>query len=198
MTARNSRFGCRLRVVALAGLTWSAIAGAQGDVDSPTLRDARECSALSSDTARLACYDAVLRDGRGPAAGASSAAPAARADRGSPTTVPPPQAPQGGSAAESVGQVEIPAPRTSAETRPRPGRQVIEEPTAYPVTIVDIPRTRPETVFVTEDGDIWIQNDTRRLNLPDTPFAAELRPGALGSYFLVPEGSSRAVRVRLQ
>ena len=51
--------------------------------------------------------------------------------------------------------------------------------------------------FTTEDGQVWIQTDTQRVTYPTVPFPAELKPGAMGSYFLVPK-DRRAVRVRQQ
>jgi hypothetical protein len=43
-----------------------------------------------------------------------------------------------------------------------------------------------------------VQNDSQTIrNLPATPFDAELKPGALGSRFLLPKGQSRSIRVRL-
>jgi len=67
-----------------------------------------------------------------------------------------------------------------------------------PIVIVAM-RALPgrETTFTAEDGTAWVQTDGQRLvGLPDTPFAAEIRPGAMGSYFLVPSDRGRAVRVR--
>jgi acyl-coenzyme A thioesterase PaaI-like protein len=67
---------------------------------------------------------------------------------------------------------------------------------AYPVTIVEIRRRLSAAVFVTDDGDVWVQTDGRRVVVPDVPFDAEIRPGALGSRFLAPRAGGRAVRVR--
>jgi hypothetical protein len=54
-----------------------------------------------------------------------------------------------------------------------------------------------ETTFTTQDGTTWVQTDSQRIvGLPDTPFEAELKPGAMGSRFLVPAGRGRAIRVR--
>ena len=51
--------------------------------------------------------------------------------------------------------------------------------------------------FLTENGQVWVQTDSQRTNLPDTPFNAQLKPGAMGSTFLVP-ADRRAIRVRLR
>jgi hypothetical protein len=50
--------------------------------------------------------------------------------------------------------------------------------------------------FTTDSGEIWVQTDSRQVNLPDPPFDAEIKPGAMGSNFLVPKDSARAIRVR--
>ena len=54
-----------------------------------------------------------------------------------------------------------------------------------------------EANFTAQDGSIWVQTDSQRLTgIPDPPFDAELKPGAMGSYFLVPKEQGRAIRVR--
>jgi len=72
------------------------------------------------------------------------------------------------------------------------------EPQIVPLVIVDW-RALPgrEANFTAEDGTVWVQTDSQRLTgMPDTPFDAELKPGAMGSYFLVPKEKGRAIRVR--
>jgi hypothetical protein len=68
-----------------------------------------------------------------------------------------------------------------------------------PIVVVSV-RSLPgrETAFTTKDGATWVQTDSQRIyGLPDTPFDAELKPGAVGSTFLVPKTGSRAIRVKL-
>jgi hypothetical protein len=67
-----------------------------------------------------------------------------------------------------------------------------------PIVVVSL-RTIPnrETTFTTDDGTRWVQTDNQRLiGLPDTPFNAEIKSGAMGSFFLVAKDRPRAVRVR--
>ena len=66
-----------------------------------------------------------------------------------------------------------------------------------PIVIVGI-RALPgrEATFTAEDGSRWVQTDSQRVSVPETPFAAEIRPGAMGSFFLVPTERGRGVRVR--
>jgi hypothetical protein len=66
-----------------------------------------------------------------------------------------------------------------------------------PVVVVGVRQLEGRSArFTLEDGDVWIQTSTGRLLLPDVPFNAELKPGAMSSYFLVPTERGRAVRVR--
>jgi hypothetical protein len=53
-----------------------------------------------------------------------------------------------------------------------------------------------ETTFTTESGESWVQTDSQRVSLPDVPFDAQIKRGAMSSYFLVPKNGGRAVRVR--
>jgi hypothetical protein len=92
--------------------------------------------------------------------------------------------------------VTAPAPAPVAPAAPRAGATADE--TIVPIVIVGI-RSLPgrEATFMAENGTSWVQTDSQRLvGLPDTPFAAEIKPGAMGSYFLVPTERGRAVRVR--
>lgn len=66
------------------------------------------------------------------------------------------------------------------------------------VTIVNVQRSSSGThYFHTADGNVWKQSGKGRWNLP-VPFQAQVKSGALGSYFLVAETgkSTRVKRVR--
>jgi hypothetical protein len=101
-----------------------------------------------------------------------------------------------------VPQVQIRAPAAAAATRapatgsPGGGAAASEERL---VTVVEVRSGAPNAaLFVMDDGSIWRQTDSRRFMPLDVPFAAQIRPGALGSFFLVPTERGRAVRVRQQ
>jgi hypothetical protein len=86
----------------------------------------------------------------------------------------------------------------TAPAAPVAGREAEAAEAVVPIVIVGV-RTLlgRETTFTDEDGTSWVQTDSQRLiNLPETPFDAEIRPGAMGSHFLVPSGHARAIRVR--
>jgi hypothetical protein len=85
------------------------------------------------------------------------------------------------------------APAAPAGRRGEPAAEAV-----VPVVIVSM-RALPgrPVMFMTEDGTAWVQTDSQRVvGLPATPFPAEMRPGAVGSTFLVPKERGRAIRVR--
>ena len=129
------------------------------------------CTAIADDAERLACYDRALR-----------AAPAAPA----PTAVPTPTA-------------EASPPPAPAQPAPAAENQQQDaDRQTVPIVVVGVrtPQGR-ETTFTTQDGAAWVQTDSQRVvGLPATPFEAELKPGAMGSRFLVPKNGARAIRVR--
>ena len=151
------------------------------------------CTAIQDDAERLACYDRALRAGS-----AAPAAPAAQAPTAAVTQPPAPaaQAPAGQApTAQAPAAQASPAPAsTTTPAAPRTAERSV-----IPIVIVAV-RAMPgrETTFTTQDGNTWVQTDSQRVSgLPDTPFDAELKPGAVGSTFLVPKVGSRAIRVRL-
>ena len=135
------------------------------------------CTAIANDAERLACYDRALR--------ASSPAPAA----------PAPTAP-------SAPAAQTPAAPTTATPAPQstqaPATQTKRDEGVVPIVVVGVRTLQGrETTFTAKDGGVWVQTDSQRIvGLPDTPFDAELKPGAMGSQFLVPKGGARAIRVR--
>ncbi|HEX6999049.1 MAG TPA: hypothetical protein VF322_12980 [Gammaproteobacteria bacterium] len=165
------------------------------------------CRDVRDDDARLACYDRALgveasaKEPRPPAdradaapAAAAAGTAARRADTPPPAAEAPPPRPA----------AATPPPRPAAETPPpRPARaeddggrdEDAEE--GREVVVVDVLGTqRPNVTFVLDDGEVWRQTDGRRTRFDDPPFEAEIRAGALGSFFLVPKDGARAIRVR--
>jgi hypothetical protein len=182
-------FGVALFIAALTAAFPAQPAWAQGGVP---------CTAIANDAERLACYDRALR-GAPPA----PQAPAAQAS-------PPPAAPARAAAPAAEAAAEEPrrerriresaapaaAAAAAAPAAPVAGRNDDEQ--IVPVVIVGV-RALPgrETTFTAEDGASWVQTDSQRIvGLPDTPFDAELKSGAMGSWFLVPKDRARAIRVR--
>jgi hypothetical protein len=154
------------------------------------------CTAIQNDNERLACYDRALRGGAAPAA---TPAPA-------PVAAPPPAAD-----APTLGTNDQRSERRirSSAATPAPAAPTVNVPPAggnagrgngdelIPIVVVNV-RALPgrEATFTDRDGTRWVQTDSQRIiNLPDAPFDANLKRGAMGSFFLVPE-EGRAIRVR--
>ena len=147
----------------------------------PAAAQAVPCTAIADDAERLACYDRALRAPQAPAASTPAAAPAAQA--------------AGASAAQAAPSPTASAP-VSATAAGAAQREDAEE--IISIVIVGV-RTLPgrETTFTAQDGTLWVQTDSQRVaGLPETPFDAEIKPGAMGSTFLLPKDRGRAVRVR--
>jgi len=144
------------------------------------------CTAIQDDAERLACYDRALRaTSSAPAAPAASAAAPTSSAAQAPAA-PVTQAPA--APAAPAAQVSSAAPASLADPAER-----------TPIVVVSV-RALPgrQTSFTTKDGATWVQTDSQRIyGLPDPPFDAELKPGAVGSTFLVPKTGSRAIRVKL-
>ena len=183
LLSRTAAFGSMLLLAALTALPWQA-APAQGP-----------CTAITDDAERLACYDRALR-GAPPAANTPPAA-VAPAQNTAPATATPAAA---AAAAPITTQPERTVRESTAPAAPAApvAGETRAEPQIVPLVIVDW-RALPgrEANFTAQDGSIWIQTDSQRLTgIPDPPFDAELKPGAMGSYFLVPKEQGRAIRVR--
>jgi hypothetical protein len=173
-------FAALLTVAVLTGALPSVPARAQGGVP---------CTAIEDDAERLACYDRALR------APAPAATPAARAPAQTASPPAPAIAAPVTSTAAAAGPAAAPAAATTAAAPAAPHE---EEQRAVSVTIVSAsaPQGRAAT-FTASDGRTWVQTDSQRVaSLPDTPFTAEIKSGAMSSTFLVPEGRGRAIRVR--
>jgi hypothetical protein len=161
------------------------------------------CTAITDNAERLACYDRALR-GAPPAA--TTPPPAAQTPpRGAPPAAAP-AAPATPPAAEprrerQVRQSTAPAAPAAPAARAAPAAPSAggnEAEQIVPIVIVGV-RALPgrETTFTADDGRTWVQTDSQRVTgLPDPPFDAQIKPGMMGSYFLVAEDHARAIRVR--
>jgi hypothetical protein len=159
------------------------------------------CTAIENDAERLACYDRALRPVPAPQAPATPAPRATPAPAPS-AAAPAPAAPADDSRSERRARestaTPAPAPAPARAAPAAPGAGAAAGDSIVSVVVVGM-RALPgrETTFTTNDGAIWVQTDGQRLvSMPDTPFNAEIRPGAMGSYFLVPNERGRAIRVR--
>jgi hypothetical protein len=189
ISLRSSAALCTTLMLAALTVLPAPRAAAQGAVP---------CTAIDDDAQRLACYDRALRGTPAPAATPEAASTQA------PNRNAPPAAAQAPSA--SVAEAEprrerrvresAAATAPAAPAAPAAGRDDDEQ--IVPIVVVGM-RALPgrETTFTTQDGTSWVQTDSQRVvGLPDTPFDAEIKRGAMGSYFLVAKDRPRAIRVR--
>jgi hypothetical protein len=148
------------------------------------------CTAIVNDAERLACYDRALR----PAPPATSERPAEAAPGAARRANPVPGNSSAGAPAAPAAAAAPPARATVPAPAPANARAA---PAVRSVVIAEV-RAPPgrSTVFTTAGGEIWIQTDNQRPRFPDTPFDAQIKPGAMGSFFLVPTDRGRAMRVR--
>lgn len=165
----------KLGAVALSGilqLTPATSAFAQAAASD----DPRDCARIETNADRLACYDRVFRAPRGAAAESQT-----RAIEPSATVATTP-----------------PAPPTPAAGRAVPTGDVAEaQERRVEIVIVAMRGTQgSNAAFTTDQGEVWIQIDGGRNYYPDLPFRAQIRPGAMSSYFLTPSDRGRAIRVR--
>lgn len=183
-----------------------------------------ECSALSADADRLACYD-KLPSGA-PQAGEEPNEPPRTEAAVEPGEAAGPGADlDAGAAAEQAAEPEREtrrwqllrrlrerAARSADEADPgelsvsagSPGAGTDEPPAdeaqsgdGFEVTIVEVHRNLSGlAVFLTEDNGVWAQISTRNRAYPATPFTARISGGLMGGRFLTPASGGMAVRVR--
>ena len=192
-----TRLGDAAAFVALAVVTLTALPVQPALAQAP-------CTTIANDAERLACYDRALR---GPAQTAPAPQAAPAPNRAEPAT-----AESAPARATAPAATSAPAPLSTerrervvresaaptAPTAPSAGNS--DEAGIIPIVIVGV-RALPgrETTFTASDGTTWVQTDSQRIvGLPDAPFDAEIKSGAMGSYFLLPEDRVRAIRVRQQ
>jgi hypothetical protein len=182
----TSAFGTLAAVAAVAGAAAvPALAVAQNTLDA-----ARSCATIQDDTDRLDCYDRAF----------AGAAPAQTTPNEEPTTSAPPASSPLAAATERRPPRPATAPSPAAPATASPAPAVEPEdatPEIVPIVVVAVRQAAGNNVvFTTDAGEVWLQTDGRRNHLPDLPFAAEIRPGMMSSFFLVPKDRGRSIRVR--
>lgn len=182
-------------IMVLLGMTplLPSVADAQNELTAAL--QALECARIEQDRERLRCYDDALRPAAAAApARTAPAAPAASAAGRSAEA--PPSAATAAPAERAPRTVEVPARTAPPPATARTAEARTAEPEPVRVRVVEARGLAANRLlFVTDDGQMWRQTDGRRARLDEPPFTAEIRPGALGSWFLVPEDRP-AIRVR--
>jgi hypothetical protein len=168
MVVRVSNFGRTWVLLSLAAGSFAANAGSD--------EAARQCTGVSDDRARLACYDGIFSK-------------PATAGRDSPPAVPAP------AAAASSPQDDFGLSDTAKRARdPEKAKELMPQSIAEKVASVGR-RPTGELVVTLDNGQVWAQiepNTMARLSAGDT---VTIRKAALGSYLLVTP-NKLAVRVR--
>ena len=177
------------RATTALAIAW-LLAATGGFAPQPVAAQNGACPTIENDAERLACYDRALRPA--PPATPTQSVPAVRRAQPDPAPATTAVAPQ-------------PEPRAPRQVRESTAPAAPAAPVAgtpedlgiVPIVVVDV-RALPNrgATFTTDSGEIWIQTDSRDARLPDAPFDAQIKPGAMSSYFLVPKNGGRAVRVR--
>jgi hypothetical protein len=159
------------------------LAGAQqGSVESML----RGCAAIDDDNQRLACYDQVLI----PHKAAEQPAPAQPADESVPEE-PAVEAPRAATA-EGVAAGQ-PASDDAFGLKEKQTR----EAESRSVTIQSIRKSLAgKFIYTTDDGQVWVQVDSRNIRYAEPPFAAEIRTASMGSFLLKPVSGGVSVKVR--
>jgi hypothetical protein len=198
--------------VSLAVIALAACAVLHAPHAAAQAQNAKRCTTIDSDAERLACYDRALRPTTAPARAPTPVA-AATAPPPAATLPPAAAAPSTAIATENratrrerevrestasaapVAPAPPAAPAAPAARRaPAPAKE--DAPDIVPIVIVQI-RALPGrgATFVTDKGETWVQTDAQR-QWPDVPFKAAIKPGSMGSVFLVPNDYARSFRVR--
>jgi hypothetical protein len=198
------------RLAALAALACASLTTAVVLLPHRALAQAA-CTEIENDSERLACYDRALRPARPAAAEAQRAAAAPQAPV---AAAPAPSAAATAPSGNEIGTARSVEPRKAREARAAaaaaaappaaPGAPGAPAATPdagiVPIVIVHVRALpgRNDRAFTTDGGVVWVQTDNAKLTFPETPFDAQIKPGAMGSYFLVMSERNRAIRVRRQ
>jgi len=158
----------------------------------------KECAAIDHDGQRLSCYDQLLR----PAKAADQTGfpvTAENRDGAEPDLPTEPQQPapqiQPDQAASSVAEAvqDMPVTDDNFGLKEKQARESV----ARSVRVTGIRKDLTgHFVYTTEDGQVWLQIDKRRVRYDEVPFVAEIRTASLGSFYLKPESYGVSVRVR--
>ena len=182
-----------------AGVIAAALLCAAAPAQEQSTRAAGEaCARIADSLERLMCYDREFRpasaaDANGAPASAAATSPGATSAPAATVVVPPLAAPNATAPPTAPPTAAIAASPPPAAAAPSASAA---NPAPIPIVVVSIREVRGgDSRFTTEDGQVWIQTDGRRNVYPELPFPAEIKPGAMGSVFLVPS-NGRGVRVR--
>lgn len=169
------------------------IFGVPGAAAADLADELQRCAAISGETARLACYDALAMPAR-----MAEPRPVATPAPAAPTPAARPAAVNAPSTA--VAPAPSTAPRAAAV---EPGREHLgpiekeEEQREFTATLISVTDSPlGGKLFNLEDGQVWRQLDERFVAVPDLPAPILLKRGAFNSYTLRIDGRGRSIKVR--
>lgn len=193
----------RVALIWLIGLALLGPLGASAQPGGSELSAVLACADIEREILRLECYDEAVAALPGPASQPGSRAP--ERPGAAPRPVAPiaaesaaPDAPAAeDTAAPIIAERTLPGPAPSSAVAPESSREPDGRARERQVTIVEVRTGIPgRAVFVTEGGEEFVQTSGQsRMYLPQVPFQANLRPGAVGGMFLTPEESRNRIRV---
>jgi hypothetical protein len=180
-----------------------SVAAAQADPEDEIAR----CARISSVGDRILCLEDALRQAAGREATAT-AMPASKAAATSPDDT----RAKGAASDEVVGKTVAehadvggePSGITRGSSVTEAGQFGLDESQRNPdplesieVTVVSVDaNVYDKLIYLTEDGQNWLQSDQRTPRYSQIPFKAEIRKAAAGSYFIQPLVGGIAVRVK--
>lgn len=193
-----------MKFPSMIGCACTLFAGLQVMAQAPDDRELalRACLEIERDRDRLDCLETALGAGADQDQAAPSterSAPSERAPRNT-------RNPEPGAASRSdtaAGDADTPR-RSARNERAAPNDAVSRSDRAQSgatdaqqtIIIVEVFRNSlGQTRFVTQDGVTYVQTSTQRGRYPETPFEAELEPGARETFFLSSPLGGPRVRV---
>lgn len=163
----------------------------------PSLADDEDpipaCAKLESDSERIACLEAAIRQQSGQAAD-SAPVTESEPEPMPESTMEPAQAPESPPLA--------PEPAASDAAGGPDENYGIKESKPADKDVLRVTVTSVTTnlvgklVFRTSTGQVWLQTGKSVARFDETPFEAEIRPAMLGSYFIRPVDGGTSIRVR--
>ncbi len=181
-----------------AALLCPMVAGAQPS--GSELSAMLACADIEREILRLECYDNAVAAIRAtaPAASPRAAEQPPAAARSAPQIGGESAAPvASNSAAPVMAERTLPGPAQSSAAARDASREPETRARERQVTVVEVRTGVPgRAVFLTNDGEEFVQTSgPSRMYLPQVPFQASLRPGAVGGLFLTPDDSRNRIRV---
>lgn len=171
-------------MIACTFISSSALAQA---TSTEPLGDFMHCGKIVSDTNRLACFDDAYT-------ARTQGVPETKADQ------------ETGLISTEEAVVPISQPDTKQESIaqaaveagfgfPRPADPDALKGLRKPVTRVDR-NSRNMLLIYLENGQVWVQSESRSHLTPELPLVAEIKPGKFGGYFLSFEGWKQRMKVK--